>query len=106
MDLEVNFNQNKLYIKFKKIIKCCSNCGSVNFLSIGCPFNGKPTLIVCKLRKYVCKDCHSYFVENNPIVYKNSNLTRTAVITILDELKPYTATYSQVGRRFGISTTH
>lgn len=113
LDLEVNFNQNKLYIKFKKIIKCCSNCGSVNFLSkgfyktclIGCPFNGKPTLIVCKLRKYVCKDCHSYFVENNPIVYKNSNLTRTAVITILDELKPYTATYSQVGRRFGISTT-
>lgn len=113
MDLEVNFNQNKLYIKFKKIIKCCSNCGSVNFLSkgfyktclIGCPFNGKPTLIVCKLRKYVCKDCHSYFVENNPIIYKNSNLTRTAVITILDELKPYTATYSQVGRRFGISTT-
>ena len=113
MDLEVNFNQNKLYIKFKKIIKCCSNCGSVNFLSkgfyktclIGCPFNGKPTLIVCKFRKYVCKDCHSYFVENNPIVYKNSNLTRTAVITILDELKPYTATYSQARRRFGISTT-
>ena len=25
LDLEVNFNQNKLYIKFKKIIKCCSN---------------------------------------------------------------------------------
>lgn len=45
------------------------------------------------------------FLENNPIAYKNSNLTRTAVITILDELKPYTATYSQVGRRFGISTT-
>lgn len=44
-------------------------------------------------------------VENNPIAYKNSNMTRTAVITILDELKPYTATYSQVGRRFGISTT-
>ena len=113
LDLDVNINQNKLYIKFKKIIKCCSNCGSVKFLSkgfyktrlISCPFNGKPTFIVCRLRKYVCKDCQSYFVENNPIAYKNSNMTRTAVITILDELKPYTATYSQVSRKFGISTT-
>ena len=47
LDLDVNINQNKLYIKFKKIIKCCSNCGSVKFLNkgfyktrlIGCPFN-------------------------------------------------------------------
>lgn len=113
LDLDSSPKENKLYIKFKKIIKCCPKCESVKFLSkgfyvthlIGCPFNGKPTLIVCRLRKYLCKDCHSYFVENNPIAYKNSNMTRTAVITILDELKPYTATYSQIGRRFGISTT-
>lgn len=53
LDLEANINQNKLYIKFKKNIKCCPICGSVKFLSkgfyktslIGCPFNGKPTLI-------------------------------------------------------------
>lgn len=94
-------------------MKCSPKCGAVKFLSkgvyetclIGCPFNGKPILIVCKLRKYLCKDCHSYFVENNPIAYKNSNMTRTAVITILDELKPYTATYSQIGRKFDISAT-
>jgi len=32
-------------------------------------------------------------------------MTRTAVITILKELKPYNATYASVARRFGISTT-
>ena len=91
LDLEANINQNNLYIKFKKNIKCCPICGSVKFLSkgfyetslIGCPFNGKPTLIICKFRKYVCKDCHSYFVENNPIAYKNSNMTRNCCYNYL-----------------------
>ena len=32
-------------------------------------------------------------------------MTRTAVITILKELKPYNSTYASVARRFGISVT-
>ena len=31
-------------------------------------------------------------------------MTRTTVITLLYELKPYTATYSQTERKFNIST--
>ncbi len=32
-------------------------------------------------------------------------MTRTAVVTILKELKPYNSTYASVARRFGVSVT-
>ncbi len=56
-------NNNTVYIKLKRTIECCPNCGSIKLLSkgfykskfVGYPFNGKPTYIVCKIRKYMCK---------------------------------------------------
>lgn len=106
--------RNILYIKFKKIINCCPLCGSIKLLSKGyytselvaCPFNGKPTIIKCKVKRFVCQDCSSYPVDMNPISYKNTNMTRTALMTILNELKPYTATYSHIAKSFGVSTSH
>lgn len=104
---------NELNITLKKYYMCYEEYGSIRLLSKGlyiskwirCPINEKPTIINCRLRKYVCVDCGSYFVEKNPISYKNTNMTRPALIAILKELKPYNATQSQVGRRFSISTT-
>ncbi|WP_168080594.1 ISL3 family transposase [Massilimicrobiota sp. SW1139] len=114
VSLETDMKRNTLYVKFKRTMNYCSVCGSVKLLSkgyytstlVGCPFNGKPTLIKCKINRFVCKNCGSYPVDENPISYKNTNMTRTAVITILNELKPYTATYSQIANRFGTSTSH
>ena len=107
VSFETDINRNTLYVKFKKIITCCPVCGSLKLLSkgyytsklVGCPFNGRPTVIECKIKRFICKDCGSYPVDVNPISYKNTNMTRTAVISILNELKPYTATYSQVDAR-------
>lgn len=114
VSFETDTKRNTLYVKFKRTISCCPVCGSVKLLSkgyytstlVGCPFNGRPTVIKCKIKRFFCKDCGSYPVDANPISYKNTNMTRTAVITILDELKPYTATYSQIAKRFGTSTSH
>ena len=114
VSFETDMKRNTLYVKFKRTMNYCSVCGSVKLLSkgyytstlVGCPFNGKPTLIKCKINRFVCKNCGSYPVDENPISYKNTNMTRTAVITILNELKPYTATYSQIANRFGTSTSH
>lgn len=114
VSFETDINRNTLYVKFKKIITCCPVCDSLKLLSkgyytsklVGCPFNGRSTVIECKIKRFICKDCGSYPVDVNPISYKNTNMTRTAVITILNELKPYTATYSQVAKRFGTSASH
>lgn len=114
ISFDTDIYRNILYVKFKRTINCCPVCGSVKLLSkgyytselIGCPFNGKPTVIQCKIKRFVCKYCGSYPVDMNPISYKNTNMTRTALITILNELKPYTATYSQIAKRFGVSTSH
>lgn len=99
VSFETDIKRNILYVKLKRTINCFPVCGSVKLLSIGyytsklvgCPFNGKPTIIKCKIKRFVCKYCGSY---------KNTNMTSTAAITIFNELNPYTATYSQIARRF------
>lgn len=113
ISLDTDSHRNTISVKLYKSLKCCPTCGSIKLISkgyyttklIGCPFNGKPTSILCKLKKFSCKDCGAYPVDVNPIAYKNTNMTRTAVITMLNELKPYTATYSQIANNFGVSTT-
>jgi len=73
--VETNNDINTVYLKLNKMIEFCPNCGSIRLLSkgfykskvVGCPFNGKPTYIVCKIRKYKCKDCHAFPVDPNPI---------------------------------------
>lgn len=74
ISFDTDMKTNILYIKFKKIINCCPVCGSIKLLSKGyytselvaCPFNGKPTIIKCKVKRFVCQDCSSY---------KNTNMT-------------------------------
>lgn len=108
---ETDTKRNTLYVKLKRRIEYCPECGSIKLLSkgyftsqlISCPFNGKPTVILCKQKRFICKDCGAYPVDENPIAYKNTKMTRTAVITMLNDLKPYTATYSQVAHKFGVS---
>lgn len=53
---------------------------------------------------FLSKDCHFYFAQNNLIAYRNFNMTPIAVIILLNELKSYTTTSFQIGRRVRIST--
>ena len=50
-------------------------------------------------------NCLSSFSDVNPTAYDDWSFTRTAVISILNKLKPYNATYASVARMFGVSST-
>ena len=111
----VDFDNNRyiITIKFYPVLNSCPHCGSVHFHCQGNyikTFSSSPiNNFICKVRtsvkKYKCIDCGSYFIEDNPIAYKGKSFTKTAVICILQDLKPYTSTYSSVARRYDASVT-
>lgn len=91
----------------------CPHCGSIHFISKGTqkkrlvstPINDQPVKIITHLKRYKCLDCTSYFSDSNPIAYENWSFTKVAIISILNKLKPYNATYASIARMFGVSTT-
>lgn len=46
-----------------------------------------------------------YPTVDNPISYKGNQFTKTAIVCILENLKPYNATYSQIARSYDVSAT-
>lgn len=103
----------KINVWFKPTCMCCPVCGSLHFNSKGYskrtlvsnPMNDKPVNIITHVKRYRCIDCGSTFSDSNPISYENWSFTRTAIISILNRLKPYNSTYSSVAKSFGVSTT-
>ena len=69
------------------------------------PINDQPVKMITHLKRYKCLDCNSYFFDTNPIAYENWSFTKVAIISILNKLKPYNATYASIARIFGVSTT-
>ena len=107
---ESNYEIN---IRFKPSRECCPTCGSTHFISKGnrrrtlvsTPMNDKPVKMITYVKKYKCLDCNTSFSDVNPIAYDDWSFTRTAIISILNKLKPYNATYASVARMFGVSST-
>lgn len=102
-----------IVISFKPTCKCCTICGSINFIRkgsqkrklISTPMNKKPVNIISRVKRYKCNDCNSYFMDINPIAYGEWSFTRIAIVSILNSLKPYTATYASIARMYGVSST-
>lgn len=98
---------------FKPTCRCCPVCGSIHFNSKGYsrrtlvsnPMNDKPVKIITHIKRYRCIDCGVTFSDENPISYDNWSFTRTAIVSILNRLKPYNSTYASVAKAFGVSTT-
>ena len=67
--------------------------------------NCRDTYIIYNSRRYVCPYCGKTFNENNPFDKTYSCITNATLISILKEFKHYTATYSSVAERYGISPT-
>ena len=92
----------EINIRFKPSVVCCPHCGSIHFISKGTqkkrlvstPINDQPVKIITHLKRYKCLDCTSYFSDTNPIAYENWSFTKVAIISILNKLKPYNATYA------------
>lgn len=54
--------------------------------------------IFYRQRRYLCKDCESSFIKTNPFTGNRYFMTPAIIINILDDLKPYTSTYSSVAK--------
>ena len=61
--------------------------------------------MITYVKRYKCLDCDFSFSNINPIAYDDWSLTRTAIISILNKLKPYNATYASIARMYGVSST-
>ena len=87
-------------IRFKPSRFSCPTCGSTHFISKGnkkrslvsVPVNDKPVKMITYVKRYKCIDCNASFSDVNPIAYGDWSFTRTAIISILNRLKPYNAT--------------
>lgn len=111
--VDIKDSTYEICVRFKPSRVCCPTCGSIHFISKGykrrslvsSPINDMPVKIITYVKRYKCSDCLASFSDINPIAYDDWSLTRTAIISILNKLKPYNATYSSIARMFGISTT-
>ena len=107
---ELNYEIN---IRFKPSRKCCPHCGSMHFINKGnkkrslvsTPINDKPVRMITYVKRYKCLECDFSFSDINPIAYDDWSFTRTAIISILNKLKPYNATYASIARMYGVSST-
>ena len=107
---ELNYEIN---IRFKPSRKCCPHCGSMHFINKGnkkrslvsTPINDKPVRMMTFVKRYKCLACDFSFSDINPIAYDDWSFTRTAIISILNKLKPYNATYASIARMYGVSST-
>lgn len=100
-------------IILKKSIQVCPHCGSltdrIKDYKIR-KLNHKVLIhshsfIFHKQRRYYCKDCGKSFVEYSPFTGTRHILTASTVINILNDLKPYTSTFSSVAKKYGVSVS-
>lgn len=100
-------------IILKRSIQVCPHCGSltdrIKDYKIR-KLNHKVLIhshsfIFYKQRRYCCKDCGKSFVEYSPFTGTRHILTASTVINILNDLKPYTSTFSSVAKKYGVSVS-
>lgn len=66
----------------------------------------RDTTIFYNCRRYLCKHCNASFSESNPFTMKEqTKISSYTIINILEDLKPYNATFSDVARRYNLSVT-
>lgn len=113
LDIIDKDNQVFIYITLKRKSKQCPSCLKPvskikeykNKKFIHKIINGKETFIIYRARRLVCPYCGKSFNEDNPFDKTYSSITNATLISILKELKHYTATYTSVAQRHGISPT-
>ena len=67
--------------------------------------NKKQTYIIYKCRRYICPYCHKSFIEDNPFGKQYSSLSNLTLISILDDFKSYTATYTAIAKKHNVSVS-
>lgn len=107
-------NSTTLDIYLNRNIFKCTNCDSedikvrsvVNTKIKYSLFIDNPIELILHRRKFYCKDCNKYFIEQNPIVSENRNISFITDLTILNLLKDPTITYTKAAKLTNTSATY
>ena len=63
------------------------------------------TMILFRLRRFICPHCRHTIMEENPFSSVDSNISDFTILAILDELKRYNVPFLQVACRHDLSVT-
>lgn len=68
------------------------------------PIAGKPSVILWKRRRYICKDCTKTFSEENPFGPENLHTTYSLLDGIAKDLKNIHCTYFDIAKKYHVSS--
>lgn len=100
-------------VVLKALAQECPTCHS-NHCVVHCYVNknikhqavaNENTIVLYKARRYKCKECGRTFYEHNPFVFGGQKISALTVKHVLEDLKSYHATFSEVARTYSISPT-
>lgn len=107
-----NDNRIELHIKMKQKPHICPRCGEITSKIHDyrvqrikdVPLFGKPTVIVLKKRRYVCRHCGKKFYEHIDFLPRYHRMTNRLSIYILQQLKKQQS-MKEISEVTGVSIT-
>ena len=108
-----NETKNEVIVKLTPTTQYCPHCRSNN-ITVKDYNNrkishqmiaGSNTTLTYSSRRYKCKSCGKTFTEVNPFSHSRSRISLKTIDLIMKDLENTTETFSNVARRYHISTT-
>ena len=109
-----NENEIIIFAEIKKSVSCsCPECGQVGRIKDKLEydinhtfsnFHSKKLILHLTKRKFVCKDCKKYWVQEIPLIKKGSTFTLSVSHEIINSFKE-TITFTKIAERFGLSVS-
>ena len=108
-----NETKNEVIVKLTPTTQYCPHCGSNN-ITVKDYNNrkichqmiaGSNTAMIYSSRRYKCKSCGKTFTEVNPFSHARSRISLKTIDLIMKDLENPTETFSNVARRYHVSTT-
>lgn len=107
-----NIHYIDLYLN--RTLFCCKKCNSKNIFiqssklsKIKYSTSIEPIIIInFHKRIFKCNDCNHYFSEELFGVNSNKNILLNTDLEILNELKNHKITYSEVAKKYNVSSTY
>lgn len=92
-------------------IKPCPRCGSLSSNikdykikkithSI---FNTNTTIINYRCRRFICKNCHATFMEDNPLITDKQRISNATIMQVLKDCKRLNYTFTSISEKNHIS---
>ncbi len=107
------FNELEIHVRLTQSFQTCPYCSNkTNTVKDYVPkrithslLHSKPTYILYKARRYRCKTCGKSFYEPNPFTHERARISALTVYNVIEEFRSPRATFSDVAKRYHISTT-